>query len=260
MADVNFETLKVSVEEDVCRVQIFRPEANNAINGRLIADLVSVLAECESAVKIVILSGLPEVFCSGADFAAVADADGDAGANGSSPEVLYDLWSNLATGPYVTICDVKGRVNAGGIGFVAASDIVLADESAQFSLSELLFGLLPACVMPFLVRRVGFQRAQYLTLMTHPVDVATAHSWGLVDAHGARSDVLLRRHLQRLRRLSKRAIRRYKDYAKRLSGGLMSAKAAAVEMNRVVFSDEENLRALVRYTQQGVFPWESDHT
>ena len=255
MAGVSYETLKVSREDDVCRVQMFRPEANNAINGRLIAELGSVLAACESDVKIVILSGLPEVFCSGADFAAVADAD--ASANGNSPDVLYDLWMNFATGPYVTIADVRGRVNAGGMGFVAASDIVLADGSAQFSLSEMLFGLLPACVMPFLIRRVGFQRAQYLTLTTQPVDVTTAHGWGLVDAHDARSDLLLRRHLQRLRRLSKKTIRRYKDYAKQLSGELTSARTTAVDMNRVVFSDEDNLRALVRYTREGVFPWES---
>jgi polyketide biosynthesis enoyl-CoA hydratase PksH len=121
----------------------------------------------------------------------------------------------------------------------------------------MLFGLLPACVMPFLIRRVGFQRAQYLTLTTQPVDVATAHAWGLVDAHDARSDLLLRRHLQRLRRLSKKAIRRYKNYARDLSHELVSAKAAAADMNRIVFSDEENIRAIARYTREGVFPWES---
>jgi len=62
------------------------------------------------------------------------------------------LWLRLATVRTVTISHVRGKANAGGIGFVAASDIVLADETAQFSLSELLFGLYPACVLPFLIR------------------------------------------------------------------------------------------------------------
>ncbi len=66
-----------------------------------------------------------------------------------NPERLYDLWLRLATGPFITISHVRGRVNAGGIGFVATSDIVLAERSAQFSLSELLFGVFPARYFPF---------------------------------------------------------------------------------------------------------------
>jgi len=124
----------------------------------------------------------------------------------------------LATGPYVTIAHVRGTANAGGVGFVAASDIVLADETAQFSLSELLFGLYPACVMPFLIRRIGFQKANYFTMMTKPISAMLACEWGLVDAVEPVSEVLLRRHLQRLRRLSKTAIRRYKTYMSRISG------------------------------------------
>jgi 3-carboxymethyl-3-hydroxy-acyl-[acp] dehydratase len=52
----------------------------------------------------------------------------------------------LATGPFVTISHVRGKANAGGLGFMAASDIVLAQEEAQFSLSELLSdSIRPAC-------------------------------------------------------------------------------------------------------------------
>src|SRR6185503_19576776 len=123
--------------------------------------------------------------------------------------LMYDLWLRMATGPYVTIAHVRGTANAGGVGFVAASDIVLADETAQFSLSEMLFGLMPACVMPFLIRRIGFQRAHYMTLMTQPISVNQAYGWNLVDAHEKLSDALLKRHLMRLKCLSKNSIVRY---------------------------------------------------
>ncbi|HET8798558.1 MAG TPA: enoyl-CoA hydratase/isomerase, partial [Thermoanaerobaculia bacterium] len=163
-----------------------------------------------------------------------------------------------ATGPYVTISHVRGKANAGGVGFVAASDIVLADESAQFSLSELLFGLYPAVVLPFLIRRIGFQKAHYLTLMTQPVAARQAHEWGLVDAIEPQSDALLRRHLQRLRRLSKTAIRRYKSYMGRLSGPIVDLKGPAVAANREIFSDPANLAAITRYVERGLFPWEKE--
>jgi polyketide biosynthesis enoyl-CoA hydratase PksH len=252
---VIYETIKVYFQESICFLQINRPEANNTISGRLVAECNHVLAACEESANIVVLSGSPEVFCFGADFKAIATApmsdDQDA-----APGPMYDLWLRLATGPYVTISHVRGKANAGGVGFVAASDIVLADETAQFSLSELLFGLYPACVLPFLIRRIGFQKAHYLTLMTQPISAKQAWEWGLVDAFEPSSEALLRRHLQRLRRLSKSAVRRYKTYMRGISLPLQDLKSPAVAANREMFSDTDNLQAITRYIEEGLFPWE----
>ena len=250
-----YETIKVHFQESICFLQIDRPDANNTISGRLVAECNHVLSACEGSANIVVLSGSPEVFCFGADFKAIATAsktdDQDA-----APGPMYDLWLRLATGPYVTISHVRGKANAGGVGFVAASDIVLADETAQFSLSELLFGFYPACVLPFLIRRVGFQKAHYLTLMTQPISAKQACEWGLVDACEPVSEILLRRHLQRLRRLSKTGIRRYKTYVSRVSVPLQDLKSQAVAANLEVFADADNLLAITRYVERGVFPWE----
>jgi len=253
---MTYETIKVQFEESVCFVQIDRPEANNTINGRLVAECNHVLSVCEESATIVVLSGSTQVFCSGADFNAIASTSRKAVEQDVDPGPLYDLWLRLATGPYVTISHVRGKANAGGLGFVAASDIVLANETAQFSLSELLFGLYPACVLPFLIRRIGFQRAHYLTLMTQPISAWQAHEWGLVDAFEPLSETLLRRHLQRLQRLSKTAIRRYKVYMSRTAVPLEALKAPAVAANREIFSDIANLQAITRYVEKGVFPWE----
>lgn len=260
-----YETIKVQFQESICFLQIDRPEANNTISGQLITECNDVLSACEQTATVVVLSGSPEVFCFGADFKAMASARRDparmiisrAGEEADDgPGPLYDLWMRLATGPYVTISHVRGKANAGGIGFVAASDIVLADETAQFSLSELLFGLYPACVLPFLIRRIGFQKAHYLTLMTQPISAKQAFEWGLVDAVEPASEALLRRHLQRLRRLSKTAIRRYKTYMSRISMPLQDLRSTAVAGNLEVFSDDANLHAITRYVEDGVFPWE----
>jgi polyketide biosynthesis enoyl-CoA hydratase PksH len=262
---VIYETIKVQFQESFCFLQFDRPQANNTIDSLLVTECNDVLSACEQSATVVILSGSPEVFCFGADFKAIAgrgpakmiidrraDQDHDDG-----PGPLYDLWLRLATGPYVTISHVRGKANAGGIGFVAASDVVLADETALFSLSELLFGLYPACVLPFLIRRIGFQKAHYFTLMTQPIATKQAFEWGLVDAWEHPSDGLLRRHLQRLRRLSKTGIRRYKDYMSRIGGPLQSLKSQAVAANQEIFSDAGNLQAITRYVEHGVFPWES---
>jgi polyketide biosynthesis enoyl-CoA hydratase PksH len=256
-----YETIKVEFQESTCFLQIDRPDSNNTINSQLIVECNDVLSACEESATVVVLSGSPEVFCLGADFQAIAGGSKTAarhhGGDEGDPEALYDLWLRMATGPYVTISHVRGRANAGGVGFVAASDIVLADETAQFSLSELLFGLYPACVLPFLIRRVGFQKAHYLTLSTQAIPVKQASEWGLVDAWEPASDLLLRRHLQRLRRLSKTAIRRYKAYMGRINVPLLDLKSAAVAANREIFSDAGNLQNITRYVEHGLFPWET---
>jgi polyketide biosynthesis enoyl-CoA hydratase PksH len=253
---VTYETIKVHFQESICFVQIDRPEANNTINAQLILECNEILSKCEETATVVVLSGSPEVFCFGADFNALAGTAQTSREQVDGPGPMYDLWLKLATGPYVSIAHVRGKANAGGIGFVAACDIVLADETAQFSLSELLFGLYPACVLPFLTRRVGFQKAHYLTLMTQPISVQKACEWGLVDAFEAQSDALLRRHLLRLRRLSKPAIRRYKTYMHQISKSLSDLKSSAVAANQEVFSDVGNLAAIARYVEKGLFPWE----
>jgi polyketide biosynthesis enoyl-CoA hydratase PksH len=253
---VSYETIKVRFQDSICFLQIDRPEANNTINGRLVAECNEVLDHCEDTATVVVLSGSPQVFCFGADFNALP-SDAARGGWDDGPGPLYDLWLRLATGPFVTIAHVRGKANAGGIGFVASSDIVLADDTAQFSLSELLFGLYPACVLPFLARRVGFQNANYLTLMTQPINATQALQWGLVDACEAQSETLLRRHLLRLRRLSKTAVTRYKRYMTFMSGSLPELKKSAIAANVEMFSDSANRRAISRYVEEGVFPWES---
>lgn len=253
---MSYQTIKVRYQEPVCFIQFYRPEANNTINDLLVDECLHALTQYEQQATIVVLEGLPEVFCFGADFKGMQQSGNGHPSNNKGPEPLYDLWYKLATGPFITVAHVRGKANAGGIGFVSACDIVLAEEAAVFSLSELLFGLLPACVMPFLIRRIGFQKAQYLTLMTKPVTVQQAHSWGLVDAYDTNSDSLLRTHLLRLRYLSKTGVQRYKKYMTRLAD-LAAAKPLALAANVEVFSDTDNLQRITRYVQTGLFPWES---
>lgn len=252
---MSYQAIRVRVQDTICFIQLHRPAANNTIDGCLIAECNRALDACGDDISVVVLEGLPEVFCFGADFGELAHAQENRG-GAPDPAPLYALWLRLATGPFVSIAHVRGKANAGGIGFVAACDIVLAEESARFSLSELLFGLFPACVLPFLARRVGLQKAHYLTLMTQPIGAQQAQAWGLVDQCDADSGVLLRKHLLRLRRLSKPAIGRYKRFMATMSAELTRCEPAALAANREIFSDPDNLQGILRYVRTGVFPWE----
>lgn len=257
-AEAGFQTLKVRFQDDICFVQLHRPDANNTINDRLIGEFNRLLDLHQARIRILVLEGLPQVFCFGADFKALEQGVAR-GISGPlfDPAPMYDLWLRLAMGPFVSVAHVRGAANAGGIGFVAACDIVLCDETATFGLSELLFGLMPACVLPFLIRRIGPAKANTMTLLTEPVAVQTALAWGLVDEVAADSATLLRRKLLRLGRLPASGIRRYKRYMDAWGEDLVAARPRAIAANVDVFSDAENQAKIVRYVTTGAFPWEA---
>ncbi len=255
---MSYQTIQVKMEAPVCYLKLYRPEAGNTINDQLIRECHHALELYGPDCSIVVLEGLPEVFCFGADFRDIEQgmAEGAGDVDAQDPEPLYDLWTDLVAGPYITIAHVRGKVNAGGVGFVSACDIVLADETASFSLSELLFGLFPACVLPFLIRRVGHGKAHYMTLLNKPISVQQAFSWGLVDAYDADSVSLLRKHLLRLRRISKSSVAKYKTYMLSLNNSIVREKSQAVRANSEMFSDIDNREKISRYVQTGKFPWE----
>lgn len=252
---MNYRTIKIRIEGPVCFLKFARPAANNTINDLMIEECLHALKLHEESMTVLVLEGSPDVFCLGADFNVIKQEYKESQQLDHNPEPLYKLWLKIATGEFISIAHVQGKVNSGGMGFVSACDIVLADDKAQFSLSELLFGLLPACVLPFLIRKVGFQKAQYLTLMTKPFSVEYALQCGLVDAYEQNSDSLLRKHLLRLKYLPKKGIGRYKRYMNSLNDFLQQSKSLALEANQEVFADADNLRGIVKYVETGELPF-----
>jgi polyketide biosynthesis enoyl-CoA hydratase PksH len=250
---MTFQTLLFEQRDEVVRVHLNRPDAGNAIDDTMLEELCSVVTFCEDtpAVRVLVLFGSHDVFCAGGDLNAFT-----ASAEPSDPEPLYDLWLRLLRAPFITVAAVRGRVQAGGVGLVSACDLVLADHTATFNLSEMLFGLFPACVLPFLTRRIGAQRAHFMTLTTQTVNSTEAEAWGLVDRRGEDLEELLRQHLLRLRRLRRPAIQRYKQYAAGMTAELKRQKPEALAANRAMFRDPVVRAAIVRYTTESRLPWE----
>jgi polyketide biosynthesis enoyl-CoA hydratase PksH len=235
-----FETLRVEVRRGALRVVLDRPEGHNAINETLLAELHAALdlAERTEGLRVVVLEATGPVFCSGMDF---ADATRDERASDDVAErgaaAFFGLLRRLTTIPRVVVARVDGRVTGGGVGLVAASDFVFASGAATFGLPEALWGLLPCCVLPFLVRRVGFQPAHAMTLSTLPVDAERAARVGLVDELADDAEPAIRRLTARLDKVDEATV----GAAKRYLGSLWFAAAeterlAVAEFSRLMSS------------------------
>ena len=254
---MNYQTIKVSYKDVVQRIQIYRPESNNTINSQLTMELLSALqaAEAEEVVKVVILEGLPDVFCTGMDFEEVAG--GEQLDPKASTNAYYEILKQMSQSSKVILSLVRGKVQAGGVGLVAASDLVIADETATFVLSELLFGLLPACVLPFLIRRVGFQKAYRLALTTQAISASEAEKWGLIDEYGSNTNQLISKYIRRLKYLPSSGVKELKNYINKL--WIIQAETQDLAVNEIssLIAEPTIQEKIRRFQKEGVFPWQT---
>jgi 3-carboxymethyl-3-hydroxy-acyl-[acp] dehydratase len=238
-------------------VTMNRPEQRNSLTHGLMQGLHRALdqAEADPACRLVILTGRQNFFCTGMDFAEAAR-----GAESNQPlagEDYMALLKRFASCGKIIIAKVEGVVLAGGMGLVAASDLVVATPASSFALPEALWGLLPANVMPFLIRRVGFQPAYRLTLTTETITAEEAWRIGLVDTLSDKPDDEIRRYLLRLGRLDEQTILEAKAYFQKmwLLNEAMEQNAIA-ELSRLMQTErvQTNIR---NYAEHQKFPWET---
>jgi polyketide biosynthesis enoyl-CoA hydratase PksH len=203
---------------------ISRPAERNAIDRELLTSLADAFARAESdpGVRVVAIQGQPGVFCTGTDFSGGAEAQADgASAVEESARLYFRTLRAFTESSKIVVALVEGETQAGGMGLVAASDYVICSEAATFRLPEILLGLLPACVIPFLIRRIGFQRAYQLALTARKLDARQAVALGIADESSADAREGLRRFVLSVDRIPGEAVSRLKQY--------MSAFAALPE-------------------------------
>lgn len=249
------KSIQLRDQKGVLFVTFNRPEAKNSINSVLVSEIREVLtqAETDPSIKVVVLEGNATHFCTGMDFQAVSNGTEDLMAD--DPDGYYEMLKQIGGGSKVIVSKVDGQVNAGGVGLVAASDLVIASEKATFGLSEMLFGLLPACVMPFLIRRVGVQKAQWMTLITQGIPAQRAYEIGLVDEVNGNTADSLRRNLLRLTRLETDTIRNLKAYMSELWIMNEQTQRLAVDKIASLINSEQVQHNIKNFVTTGAFPW-----
>ncbi len=236
-------------------VSIDRGDGRNALDGKQVASLHAALdaAEADAACRVLVLTSSPGVFCTGMDLVA-ADAAEGGDESGGGP--FFDLLRRFTQTPRVVVCAVDGTVAGGGVGLTAAADLVFATEQSTFALPEALWGLLPCCVLPFLIRRAGFQRAYTMALTTQPLPAAEAVARGLVDEIAADPAVPLRRLAFRAGKVDPATIGALKRYAHELSPVTDQMRALAVgELQRLMSLPAVRDR-LSAFAQHNRFPWQ----
>ncbi|MCW2580739.1 MAG: Enoyl-CoA hydratase/carnithine racemase [Blastococcus sp.] len=171
--------VQATVAHGVATLTLDSPANRNALSRAMRAQLRDELvgALADDAVRVVVLDHTGRVFCSGMDLAEAAGGGAQDQGVREFPELLELIWS--APKPVVAV--VRGPARAGGVGLLAACDIVVAGESATFAFSEVHIGLVPAVISAVVLPRMLPHVAHRLMLTGQVFDADTAAVGGLVD-------------------------------------------------------------------------------
>ncbi len=178
---VSQENTLYEVNDGAAWITLNRPEVRNALSAGLLTEVYDHLmtANADKAVRCIVLTGAGKGFCAGAD---LKNPPGSAGSDGRVvpyPDVLTAIWE----GEKPVIAAINGAAFAGGLGLVAASDIVITSEEAVFSFSEVRIGVIPAIIAVVCLRKLGPHHGMRLFVTGDRFDGKQAVEYGL--AHRA---------------------------------------------------------------------------
>jgi methylglutaconyl-CoA hydratase len=170
-------------ERGVARLVLNRPEVNNAYDGALIEGLLAALDAIAGVdmLRAVVITGNGRHFQAGADLGwidAVRTASPEENARVSRATALAVRRLNAA--PVPTVALVQGGCFGGGTGLVAACDVVIAADTAMFSIAEARWGLTAAIIIPQLNDAIGVRQVRRYALTGERFGAEEARRIGLV--------------------------------------------------------------------------------
>ena len=168
-----------SVEGGVATITLDSPSNRNALSRQLLEELHVALDRAQqSDVRAIVLTHTAPAFCAGADLKERRSADGSAIATSSS--LMVRAIERLGAGNAPTIAAVAGPARAGGVGLMAACDLVVVHPSVTFAFTEVRIGVAPAIISVPILARCGWSKLAASFLTGEAFDAATARDMGLV--------------------------------------------------------------------------------
>lgn len=179
----DYQTLTFEQRAATARIVLARPDAANGMNDVMTRELADVAARCDvPTIKAVVLTGAGRFFCAGGDLKAMAASPLGPGrfVKGIADD-LHRAISTFARMDAVLIIAVNGVAAGAGFSLAVAGDLVLAADTASFTMAYSRAGLSPdGSSSYYLPRIIGLRRTQELMLTNRTLTAAEAAAWGLI--------------------------------------------------------------------------------
>src|SRR5437667_1013253 len=160
---MGYETIRYEVTEAIATITLNRPDAYNALNLALGRELFHATLEADEdrAVRCVVITGAGKAFCAGGDVKDFADNPDRIGILVKQlTTYLHGAVSRLARAQKPVLMAVNGVAAGGGMSFALSGDLVVAAESAKFTMAYSRIAASPdGSSTYFLPRMLGLRRA-----------------------------------------------------------------------------------------------------
>ena len=160
---LKFETLNLTIESQLATVTLNRPDVRNAFNETTIAEITQVFRQLdtEPQVRAVVLAANGSAFCAGADLNWMKKmADYTHAENLADAGQLANMLAAIYHCSKPVVAKIQGDCYAGGMGLVAACDVAISVDTANYCLSEVKLGLIPATISPYVIKAMGESAAR----------------------------------------------------------------------------------------------------
>ena len=177
---MTYENILVETHDGVGLIRLNRPQALNALNAALIAELGQALSQFDQDQKIgaIVITGSEKAFAAGADIKEMASKS-------FMEAYLGDFlasWDKVASQRKPVIAAVAGFALGGGCELALMCDFIIAAETAKFGQPEIQLGVMPgAGGTQRLTRAIGKSKAMDMVLTARMMDAAEAERSGLVS-------------------------------------------------------------------------------
>ncbi|MDP0928590.1 crotonase/enoyl-CoA hydratase family protein [Paracoccus onubensis] len=188
-----FETIRIDTDaRGVATLWLARADKHNALSQQMQEELTKAAAQLASdpAVRVVVLAGEGASFCAGGDLGWMRQQiAADAASRRAGARGLAAMLSALNLLPKPLIARVHGNAFGGGIGMMSVCDIAIASDTAKFGLTEVKLGMIPATIGPYVLARMGEDRARRVFFSGRIFDAEEAMSLNLIARHVAPDDL-----------------------------------------------------------------------
>jgi methylglutaconyl-CoA hydratase len=181
---MKYETIEITIKNNVATVTLNRPDVHNAMNETLMKELTSCFKNLnnDNKTKIIILTGKGKSFSAGADLnwmkSMINYSKED---NIEDSRLLLNLYEIIYKSPKPTIGHINGHAFGGGIGLIAVCDITIAPPNKLFAFSEVKLGIIPSVISTYIGKRIGKSNMRRLFITGEKFDSQYAKKIGLID-------------------------------------------------------------------------------
>lgn len=178
-----YQNIVTEIDHGVGIITLNRADRHNAFDDAMIEE-ISAATEAmadDAEVRVLVYSSSGKSFCAGADLnwmKRMADYTWDASLKDS--RAMAEMFRRVRQCPKPTVARVQGPAYGGGVGLVASCDIAIAVFDAQFALTEVKLGLIPAVISPHVIAAIGERYARRFMLTAERFSAAEAYRLGLL--------------------------------------------------------------------------------